>query len=185
MWTFRDALQRNSRGRDPVEEVPKTLAGRPRHRARISWGRGSRRFLVAFLASLLSLVGLAGASPSAGAAPLTVRVIVRTTPGGGAAAKRALTRSGGMFLLRLKILHGFSAKLPTSSLAAFETAPGVDGVTVDATLAPQSVNSYDASTDGSSMYTLARKVTGASDYWNAGYTGKGVDVALIDTGVVP
>ena len=169
-----------------MEEVPtKTHPGRLEQRARISWGRGSRRLLVAFLASLLTLVGLAGASPSAGAVPRTVRVIVRTTPGGGAAAKRALTRAGGTFRLRLKILHGFSATLPTSSLAAFETAPGVDGVTVDASLAPQSVNGYDASTDGSSMYTLARKVTGASDYWNAGYTGKGVDVALIDTGVAP
>jgi serine protease AprX len=112
-------------------------------------------------------------------------VIVRTTPGGGADAKRALARAGGAFRLRLKVLHGFSATLPSSHLGAFESASGVAGVTVDATLAPQSVNGYDASTDGNSMYSITRKITGASDYWNGGYTGKGVDVALIDTGVVP
>lgn len=35
------------------------------------------------------------------------------------------------------------------------------------------------------MYWVTREVTGADDYWDAGYTGKGVDIALIDTGVVP
>ena len=29
------------------------------------------------------------------------------------------------------------------------------------------------------------KMTGAQAYWKAGYTGKGVDVAVIDTGVAP
>ena len=29
------------------------------------------------------------------------------------------------------------------------------------------------------------KMTGAQAYWKAGYTGKGIDVAVIDTGVAP
>ncbi len=36
-----------------------------------------------------------------------------------------------------------------------------------------------------SMVTVAQKATGADFYWNAGYTGSSVGVALIDTGVVP
>ena len=36
-----------------------------------------------------------------------------------------------------------------------------------------------------SMYWLTNGVTGASQYWDAGWTGSGVGVALIDTGVVP
>ncbi len=36
-----------------------------------------------------------------------------------------------------------------------------------------------------SMVTVTQKTTGADHYWNAGYIGSGVDVALIDTGVVP
>jgi serine protease AprX len=45
-------------------------------------------------------------------------------------------------------------------------------------------SSYSPSTDGYSMYNLTAQM-GARAWWNAGYTGKGVDVALIDTGVSP
>ena len=40
------------------------------------------------------------------------------------------------------------------------------------------------STDAGSLESIAR-VTGARDLWKKGYTGKGVDVALIDSGIVP
>ncbi|MEW6060054.1 MAG: S8 family serine peptidase [Actinomycetota bacterium] len=43
---------------------------------------------------------------------------------------------------------------------------------------------YDPASDINSMY-LTTQYTGAVDWWNAGYTGAGVDVALIDTGVSP
>jgi serine protease AprX len=36
-----------------------------------------------------------------------------------------------------------------------------------------------------SLYTIANQLTGASKMWDAGYTGKGVDVAVIDSGAVP
>jgi serine protease AprX len=43
---------------------------------------------------------------------------------------------------------------------------------------------YDPSTDPYSMAALARNI-GATAWWNAGFTGRGVDVAVIDTGVSP
>jgi len=43
---------------------------------------------------------------------------------------------------------------------------------------------YNATTDFGSLYNIER-VVGAQDLWAAGYTGGGVDVALIDTGVSP
>ena len=43
---------------------------------------------------------------------------------------------------------------------------------------------YDPAADVNSMYSTTQ-YTGATAWWNAGYTGKGVDVALIDTGVSP
>jgi subtilisin family serine protease len=169
-----------------VEEVPTKPDPRRRgQRERISWGRGSRSFLVAVLASLLTVSGLAATSAPPGAASRAVRVIVRTTPGGGATARRSLEAVGGTPRLRLGIVHGFSATLPARNLATFERSPGVAGVTVDGALAPESMNTYDASTDGNSMYSLTRRITGASEFWSHGYTGKGVDVALIDTGVAP
>ncbi|MDJ0961829.1 MAG: S8 family serine peptidase, partial [Acidimicrobiia bacterium] len=46
-------------------------------------------------------------------------------------------------------------------------------------------SSYSVKQYPGDMYWVTREVTGAADYWNAGYTGDGVDIALIDTGVVP
>ena len=43
---------------------------------------------------------------------------------------------------------------------------------------------YDPAADPYSMYNLTAN-TGVQSWWNAGYTGKGVDVALIDSGVSP
>ncbi len=40
------------------------------------------------------------------------------------------------------------------------------------------------STDAGSLESIAR-VTGARDLWKKGYTGKGVDIALIDSGIAP
>ncbi len=45
-------------------------------------------------------------------------------------------------------------------------------------------SSYDATTDPYSMQAITAG-DGAQAWWNAGLTGKGVDVALIDTGVAP
>ena len=43
---------------------------------------------------------------------------------------------------------------------------------------------YDPANDMNSMLNTTA-YTGATAWWDAGYTGKGVDVALIDTGVSP
>jgi serine protease AprX len=43
---------------------------------------------------------------------------------------------------------------------------------------------YDPATDPSSMVNTTRAI-GAQAWWSAGYTGRGVDIALIDTGVAP
>ena len=43
---------------------------------------------------------------------------------------------------------------------------------------------YDPSTDVNSMYSTTQ-YTGAQTWWDAGYTGAGIDVAVIDSGVSP
>jgi serine protease AprX len=43
---------------------------------------------------------------------------------------------------------------------------------------------YNPATDAYSMATLTAQM-GAPAWWNAGYTGQGIDVAVIDTGVAP
>ncbi|MGA3058498.1 MAG: S8 family serine peptidase, partial [Candidatus Limnocylindrales bacterium] len=49
---------------------------------------------------------------------------------------------------------------------------------------PVAAASYDPAADMYSMYNTTA-YTGAAAWWDAGYTGAGVDVALIDTGVSP
>jgi serine protease AprX len=49
---------------------------------------------------------------------------------------------------------------------------------------PASAAVYDPATDLFSMAAVTAQ-TGATAWWNAGYTGRGVDVAVIDTGVAP
>jgi serine protease AprX len=43
---------------------------------------------------------------------------------------------------------------------------------------------YDASASPASLYRLTRAI-GAQAYWAAGYTGRGIDIAVIDTGTAP
>jgi serine protease AprX len=61
------------------------------------------------------------------------------------------------------------------------------GLIVVASTAPASgagTATYDPATDVNSMYSTTQ-YTGATAWWNAGYTGKGIDVAVIDSGVAP
>jgi serine protease AprX len=50
--------------------------------------------------------------------------------------------------------------------------------------AAAAASAYDPTTDVNSMSSTTSYI-GAQAWWNAGYTGKGIDVAVIDTGVAP
>jgi serine protease AprX len=67
-------------------------------------------------------------------------------------------------------------------LAALLAAALLAGVAVIP--APALAAGYDPATDPYSMANTATAI-GATAWWNAGYTGAGVDVAVIDTGVAP
>ncbi len=49
---------------------------------------------------------------------------------------------------------------------------------------PVAAAAYDPTIDGYSMKALTA-ITGVTAFWDQGYTGAGIDVAVIDTGVVP
>ncbi len=75
---------------------------------------------------------------------------------------------------------------PTTTTTTTTTvAPSNDGGGFDQWEDASSLGSYSAGQYPGSMYWLTTKSTGASDFWNDGYTGAGIDVALIDTGLVP
>jgi serine protease AprX len=69
-------------------------------------------------------------------------------------------------------------KLRNACLASLVVAPVVLAANANAAA------SYDAAADGYSMAAITAQ-SGATMWWGAGFTGRGVDVALIDTGVAP
>jgi serine protease AprX len=114
-----------------------------------------------------------------------VSMIVMATPGHRAAAEQATAAVGGRVVRRLGIIDGFLADLPADAAAALAGAPGVRSVTPDRTVKPMSIVpslGYDPVADMGSLSSVTRMV-GAQSGWLRGYTGQGVDVAVIDTGV--
>jgi serine protease AprX len=152
----------------------------------------TRRVAFLFLLTALSLAGLATSAagsdasrPSATGAP--GNAIVRARPGREAAAEALVVQLGGTVDIRLRIIGGFSATLPDGAAGVLRTSGDVLAVTPNRRLQAQSSSytaDYDPTSDGYSMAQVTQ-LSGARAWWQAGYTGHGVDVALIDSGVAP
>ncbi|HEV3231969.1 MAG TPA: S8 family serine peptidase [Candidatus Dormibacteraeota bacterium] len=110
-------------------------------------------------------------------------VIVRANPGSAGAAARAVAAAGGRVGARLDVIDAVAARVPAGSLAAVAGSPGVAQVTPDTGIQLLGAD-YQPGGDIGSAFNVTQ-ITGAQAMWAAGYTGKGVDVALIDSGVTP
>ncbi|RBY94595.1 hypothetical protein DQ244_04700 [Blastococcus sp. TBT05-19] len=74
----------------------------------------------------------------------------------------------------------------TTTVAAGTTAAAVDTTAAVVDTATSVVNDVTLQADQpGSLHTITNEVTGAAAMWQAGYTGEGVDVAVIDSGTVP
>ena len=149
----------------------------------ISWGGGRCAHAVALALAVLGAMVLP--SPATGRAPAPlVPVIVRAEPGAADAVAAFVSRLGGTIGQRLSVIDGMAARVPAVAVDTLRHLPDVAAVTPDAKVQLLGTGHYDAAADGYSMVntTLA---TGARAFWAEGYTGQGVDVALIDSGVAP
>jgi serine protease AprX len=109
--------------------------------------------------------------------------LLRVDDGAMAAVTSRVQSLGGTVQHRLNGLGAAVVRIPASAADALRSTAGVLGVTPDSPL--QLLGSgYSASSDAGSMYNVAQ-VTGARKTWASGFTGSGVDVALIDSGVTP
>jgi len=143
------------------------------------------RSLLVVVGGALATGGAAGAAATeAMQAPLSV--IVREAPGAGNAPERAVSTAGGRIVRRLGIINGFEASVPARSVERLRRVNGVQTVTRNRRVSlSNDLDGWDHTHDLGSMYYVAQEVTGAAEYWNDGFTGKGIDVALIDSGVAP
>ncbi|HVL90907.1 MAG TPA: S8 family serine peptidase, partial [Actinomycetota bacterium] len=153
----------------------------------VTWNdakKGPKRAAAMALAAAM-IATLIPRSDAAATAQSLVSVIVRALPGAEQAAEDAVTSSGGRVGRSIGIIDGFVADVPAGELARLSRIGGVASVSpnVPVTLT-HAVDGYDASTDGHSMWTIAT-VTKATTMYSEGFTGRGVDVAVIDSGVVP
>ncbi len=136
---------------------------------------------VAFGVLALGLGPVPGADASS-AAPAG-RYIVRVGPGVGAPVAGWVDAHGGTVLLDQEQLGLLVVTLPEGAAGDLATLSGVQGLSPDRTIASQSLG-FDPSTQAGSM-TNVNRIIGATNAWKSGYTGNGVDVAIIDTGIAP
>ena len=153
----------------------------------VSWDDSKKkRGAAALMVGLLLLVPFPRPSRSHAASTPLATVIVESLPSELSGVRHAVTQLGGSVQRDLGIIGGFVASLPSSAVASLRDVAGVRSVTVDGSVQLHSTNddANGASSDAGSMYRATRAI-GARTLWSQGITGAGIDVALIDSGVVP
>jgi serine protease AprX len=148
-----------------------------------------RRLLTLAAVAALAIPGASlGAITAESGRPPAERlsVIVRELPGSEDGPEQAVRTLGGKAGRQIEIINGFAAEIPRGALARLRDARGVHSVTLNRRVRLNAfLDGWDVDRDVGSMFAIAQEMTGAAEYWNNRWTGKGVDVALIDTGVVP
>lgn len=152
--------------------------GRTRHdRLKMRWFAG--------LVTVATVSTMLVTMPSvATAVDSSVSIIVRETPSAGDEAEAFVTSVGGSVGQRLGIIDAFQATMPRDAVADLVAMPTVDAVTPNAAVRLLGWDTTPGQTRNT-MDRITNDVIKADKFWNEGSHGQGVDVALIDSGVVP
>lgn len=97
-----------------------------------------------------------------------IPVIVQMNPG---AKHLNADTMGGKHGHSYSVINGFSAELPAAAIQALAKNPNVYAITLDKEI---QVN-----------LNVAVPTVNSDDLWNEGYTGQGVTIAIVDTGIYP
>jgi serine protease AprX len=112
-------------------------------------------------------------------------VIVRTEVGAAHRVADEVRALGGMVAGRLRLIRALTVQMPAASLPRLSGLPGVLAVTPDARvrlLGFEDELGYDPGKQNGSMRRVIRAIE-ADKVLKDGVTGRGVDIALIDSGV--
>jgi serine protease AprX len=143
--------------------------------------RGRTPLVAAASAVALTLTtGIAAVQPDAAATPAaagTVRVIVQQQAAGDGSPAQAVKRLGGQVTRLLPIIAGFAATVPAAAVGELARVPGVRAVTPDSRVRVQGAAS------GGAIRSVYPRAINADAAWKRGITGRGVTVAVLDTGV--
>jgi serine protease AprX len=126
------------------------------------------------------MTSTAAASPRAGG--VTERVIVETD-GQLLDVSRAAVAAGAKVVAAQATLGTLVLDAPAGTANRLRAVPGVTRVTPDGNL--QLLSSGVGPTGQGGDMTNVARLTGATTFWANGHDGSGVDIALLDSGVVP
>src|SRR3954454_22621067 len=93
-----------------------------------------------------------------------------------AAAAKLVSKHGGKVTSRVAFIHGLVAKLPAKEAKPLAADKHVTGLTLNSRV-------HSTGLDPAKLGTAYPKTTRADKLWQRGITGKGVGVAVIDTGI--
>jgi serine protease AprX len=142
--------------------------------------RGRALLIVAALAMPALATGLGGVPRDTSARPQSlepIRVIVQKRAAADPAPELAARRLGGQVTAALPIVAGFAATLPAAAVDQLARLAGVRAVTPDSRVRVQ------AAAADSGIRSVYPKAIKADAVWKRGITGRGVTVAVLDTGV--
>lgn len=105
-----------------------------------------------------------------------VSVVVRLRPAVADLPVRQVRQLGGRITAELPLINGFAATLPRGAVQKLAADPGVEVISANRAVRPQG-----RAVKGGGE--LAPRVVEAPKAWSTGLSGRGVTVALLDTGV--
>jgi serine protease AprX len=140
-------------------------------------------FVLLLVVSLL--VAMLPANPRPFSSDQPVSVIVRELPGAGSGPERAVEAFGGDVERYIPIIGGFVAEVPAAAVPELQQLDGIHSVTLNSRVRLLgNIDGIDPNKDPGSWLKVAKN-TKLLEMWQHGFTGQGVDVALIDSGVAP
>jgi serine protease AprX len=109
-----------------------------------------------------------------------IRIVVQGAP----SAEPAVARLGGRITHALPLIGGFSATVPARQINRVAALPGVTSITADSAMTVMAASPA-MEVSGPQPPDVYQQVVQADQLQAAGDSGKGVTVAMIDTGVTP